>query len=332
MTFRCILQPSICRVGCASKIADLKLRTKMHACRFFVLSLVLCASAFAQKGQFALPEGAEIEKYPIKNYPLTGREQAELGLSPKTLIKEQVFQNHFRKLGGKGGRFVLETLKTGTLVLVDNAGNPRYKADCGNRLVGVPEGFVSSKVTYSSEPVGLGDHASNNSDGWHKKFANAIWGFIGNMPESLGLLGLGLLGLAILLLLIGGFLYLLVWLGDRISNLIRHRPRPAILVTPITPRDSVQSVVPPVSSTPSVSTSPTPSQATHVPTPVVATPAQVVTPTEPHIPNTPSGRSFMSFADNGDGQPHMIKWSGMKTLVHEHQDGVHTVRFTRHGK
>ncbi len=113
--------------------------------------LILSTPAMAQKGQFAVAENAELDKFPIfaAEKPLTVLQIAEMHLHPVPLEKPTVVLNHFRGLHGKEGRFVVETLPKGTLVLVDDNKNLRYKEDCGNRLVefnnqALVRGIVSS--------------------------------------------------------------------------------------------------------------------------------------------------------------------------------------------
>lgn len=101
------------------------------------LVLLSVSSAFAQKGQFAAPPEAELgyTQFPIYPKVLTVPQMARLELTASVLKAPTVVFNHYRGLHGKDGRFVLETLPTGTVVLVDKTGVIRYKADCGNRLV-----------------------------------------------------------------------------------------------------------------------------------------------------------------------------------------------------
>lgn len=173
---------------------------------FVIFFAVLALPALAQHSDFATPANAELDKFPIMPGPLSTKQQAEMRLAPLFLRKAIVVQNHFRGLRDKKGRFVLETLPVDTLVLVDTTGTIRYKADCGNRLIEVPEPVeeVASTVTY---PVGSGA-VSGPPSAW-ERFRDALANSWGNLWEALGSL-LPLLFFFLLALLIIWALYRLL--------------------------------------------------------------------------------------------------------------------------
>ncbi len=107
-----------------------------HIKRMFWLCLMLFVSvselsAQRQRTYPATPPNAELDKYPLKDTVLTTAEMTALGVRPLRLTSPWVGFNWFRDKK----RFAYDSLPAGTMVLVDNAGKLRYKADCGNRLV-----------------------------------------------------------------------------------------------------------------------------------------------------------------------------------------------------
>ena len=105
----------------------------------FVLFFLMSFGAFgAEHGILAWPEGEDISSFPIESGPLSPDRQKELGLHEAEL-REWVYTptlNWHRDL--EGGRFVLERLSYDTKVLSDKDNIPRYKKDCGNRLIFLP--------------------------------------------------------------------------------------------------------------------------------------------------------------------------------------------------
>lgn len=152
---------------------------------FLFLIAMLALPVLAQPGQFATPTNAELDKFPIMNGPLSTKQQAEMKLAPRILKQPVVFQNHFRSLKGKEGRFVLEELPAGTIVLVDTKAKIRYKADCGNRIVEVlpcpncteTHGGIGGSKT--SEVKGVNGASPSGSPGALSRFwdkAKKTWG------------------------------------------------------------------------------------------------------------------------------------------------------------
>lgn len=84
-----------------------------------------------QKTYRAIPKDAMIEKYPIVGESISQAELEGFGLHLDTLSTPWVGLNWFRNVG----RFAYDSLPAGTVIYVDAAGEPRYKADCKNRLV-----------------------------------------------------------------------------------------------------------------------------------------------------------------------------------------------------
>ncbi|OGI82790.1 hypothetical protein A3E95_02220 [Candidatus Nomurabacteria bacterium RIFCSPHIGHO2_12_FULL_44_22b] len=83
----------------------------------------------------AVPQGADLVKYPIKDHRLSVAEIAKYELHPVVLKADVVVLNFV----AKNRAFRLDTLKAGTLALADENGNLVYKEDCGNRIVEVKE-------------------------------------------------------------------------------------------------------------------------------------------------------------------------------------------------
>ncbi len=209
-----------------------------------VLFAMLALPALAQRGAFAVPADAQLDKFPVMSGPLSTKQQAEMRLAPLFLQKSIVVQNHFRSLRDKKGRFVLETLPVDTLVLVDTTGTIRYKADCGNRLVEVPEPVeeVSSTVNFSMGSGGV----SNPPSTW-ERFKNAMERSWGRLAEILGSMIPLLLFLAFLALL-GYAVYRAIqaWReGRRVPSTTPPAPI-APTPAPLAPRPTTMPLVAPV--------------------------------------------------------------------------------------
>ncbi len=185
----------------------------MRTLVFLFLIAMLALPALAQPGQFATPADAELDKFPIMDGPLSTREMADMKLAPMILKQPVVFQNHFRSLKGKEGRFVLEELPAGTMVLVDTKAEIRYKADCGNRIVKVlpcpscteQQGTGEVVKDKSGKTKNLGDLPPETPGAWSRFWNNASkawesgWGGLGYL---IGILLPLLLGLALLALIV----------------------------------------------------------------------------------------------------------------------------------
>ncbi len=292
----------------------------MKNARMLAFALVLCASAFAQKGQFAVPEGTDMEHYPILTGPVTPRQMALMHLHASYTEKEVVVENHYRNLRDKLGRFVLEKLPSNTLVYKDELEKIRYKADCGNRLVEI---VPTPVVTPPTPVVNTGSSSGSHQNGggkiptWWDKMtdglksaAKGIWGTIGNILEPLWWLFLAILGI---LLACAALIALLIGLDKLFSgwrNPPSHEP------------------IPPIPSTPTSYTRPTGTAPQEAPAEKPATTAAAST----DGPTAPTGkRSFLSFAKAGEGNANMLRYQGMD--VHHYErgaDGVNTIRFTHH--
>lgn len=218
--------------------------------RFLIFVLVfamLALPALAQRGEFAEPAGAELSQFPIKTAPLTLAQQAELGLSAKRLDNPVVVQNHFRNI--RNGRFVLETLPAGTLVLVDKNGTLRYKADCGNRLVEPVNCLQCHKLALGGDRRAKGEISPKSSTPfkeWLKRGWEGMGQLLGLMLGALLPL-LGLLALLAVLGLLGYALYRLFqsWRNDGGNNPPPPmNPRPAP-VAPMPPAPAPMPVAPP---------------------------------------------------------------------------------------
>ncbi len=84
----------------------------------------------------AIPAGSDLMLFPPWEGPITVADMAKMHLSPKIMEKDEVMHNYDRKLN----RFLLDTIKKGELVLIDDiTGRPKYKVSCSNRLVDLPK-------------------------------------------------------------------------------------------------------------------------------------------------------------------------------------------------
>lgn len=287
---------------------------KMRNLIFVLVLAILALPALAQQGAFAEPAGAELERFPIKASPLTLVEQAELGLSAKRLEKPVVVQNHFRNI--RNGRFVLETLPTGTLVLVDENGTLRYKADCGNRLVEPPNCLRCHNTKLGGDHI-TKPKASTPFREWLKR------GWEG-MEQLLGLtLGalLPLLGLLALLAVLGllGYdaLYRLFreWREGGGNNTPPVHPTTAPAQAPIPTQPMYPSPVPPAPE-------PMLTAPATVPTTPPATPTH--TPTTP--PRFPGGRTIIDMGDKGSATRIQAGSDVSRLELEEGPDGSTTIR------
>lgn len=76
-----------------------------------------------------------LDRYPLvaENKAMSVESTERLGLRLEVLQKDVPAWNFYRGLG-KTGAWKYETLRAGTVVAIDAAGRPWYKADCSNRL------------------------------------------------------------------------------------------------------------------------------------------------------------------------------------------------------
>ncbi|TSC70792.1 MAG: hypothetical protein CEO12_168 [Parcubacteria group bacterium Gr01-1014_46] len=293
--------------------------------RIFVLALavtLVASTAMAQKGQFVAPVNAELDKFPIYNDVLTVAQMAKHELTVKVLTEPTVVHNHFRGLHGKDGRFVLELLPTGTIVLVDKDGRIRYKADCGNRLSEMPP--PPAPVLGPATPVPCIPEIlplAPKQSGW-SWFWGGMWNFLAWIANGLGGLLAGIWHCLWFLLTSIGWLFLLaliLWLtwrllrylfgGNQQNNAWGGGNNPPAPVAPlVTPR---QTATPPPA--------PTPSAVAPSAIPVVAGPL------------TTPDRSFLNFNPGDVGRPDMLTWGGRITphSYEDRPDGSHALRFYR---
>lgn len=261
---------------------------KMRNLIFALIFAMLALPALAQRGEFAEPAGAELKRFPIKGAPLTLAEQAELGLSAKKLEKPVVVQNHFRNI--RNGRFVLETLPAGTLVLVDENGTLRYKADCGNRLVEPPNCLRCHNTKLGGDRI-TKPKASTPFREWLKR------GWEG-MEQLLGLtLGalLPLLGLLALLAVLGLLGY------DALYRLFREWREGGGNNTPppVHPRPTTPAPLP-VAPTPLAPPTAPATIPMAPPTPEPVAPIRVVPPPPTPASGFPSRRAIVDLGDRGN--------------------------------
>jgi hypothetical protein len=141
-------------------------------------------STVGERSALAIPQNANLEKFPLMSGKLSNRQMAELGLRPQILKKDWVGLNFDRKLS----RFVYELIPAGDIVLVDAVtGEVVYRESCGNRLiemakpaVGVPPVLVTKQAAPAPKGalVRLGDSL--------KESAQVIWTPIGNGAKNGG--------------------------------------------------------------------------------------------------------------------------------------------------
>lgn len=175
----------------------------------FAVLLISSGSALAQKGEFVAPDGAEMEKFPIfsENKPLSTIQMAEMKLSPRKLEAPVVVQNHFRGLSNKEGRFVVEKLPVGTVVLVDTDGNIRYKADCGNRLVEFANTAINHKTATTpkviEKPKEVAQKPVASQEKKNPSLLFTLWERVKDLLDPIA----RILGWIVLAILLAGLLY-----------------------------------------------------------------------------------------------------------------------------
>jgi len=211
---------------------------------FTLLLAVLAVPVFSQHGQFAEPIGAELDKFPIMTKPLSVSEQARFGLSAKKLEKSVVVENHFRNI--RHGRFVLETLPAGTLVLADKDGKLRYKADCGNRIV---ESSKCPECPQTSTAGPVKTTSESNATGAWSRFLNAIKKAWVGVWEALGWILGALIPLLLFLALAALLGYAIMRALEKWQNRGNHgqqvSPSPVpVQPNPVLPTQPNQPVVP----------------------------------------------------------------------------------------
>jgi len=286
-----------------------------------LLISAMCTEALAQKGTFAVPHDAELDKFPLFEKILTVEEMTRLSLSPVKIEVPTVVENHYRKLRDKDGRFVLETLPVGTIVLVDKDGVVRYKADCGNRIVVVPEPIKATVTVDEPPPL-----PPASKPGLWQRFTDAMRGFanaVGALLAPFGWLLLGLLGLVLMALLVYGLYRLIRGIFDRSNQ------------TPTQPAEQPRRTIPPAQTRGTGAPRQDPPVAS-VPIVGGATPPTTGGPGGTNPPTAASGqeRMFFSFTPATDeNSTNLFRWGGMEIRNYERgTDGVNTLRFTDQSK
>lgn len=280
---------------------------------FVLLALLMATSVFAQKGGFAVANDAQLDKYPIfeAEKPLTVTQIADMHLQPLRLEKPTVVQNHFRRLQGKEGRFVIETLSIGTIVLIDENGNIRYKADCGNRLIefnnqAIVRGIVSSiKIDTSKPIVPYFPAASTPPQKSHwSKFTDGIKNLVNWLSPAAYTLGWILMFFLVLAMLAA----LYEWARHGRGANQNYPP------LPVAPQTAA----------------PGTAQPQHVAQPVTAVPAPAPTATEsePATFGANATRSRLQYHPQNGNNPAMIRTNG-GIMVHsvEHSGDEHVIRY-----
>ncbi|KND47660.1 MAG: hypothetical protein AB201_01860 [Parcubacteria bacterium C7867-006] len=279
-----------------------------------LLVFLSATNAFAQKGEYAVPKDAQLEQYPVleANKPLTVVQIADMHLHPIRLDKPTVVQNHFRGLHGKEGRFVVETLPKGTLVLVDENNNLRYKEDCGNRLVefdnqALVRGIISSDKL--SEPVVVhdGDTLIVSPDSTKvipAKPMMSLWDTVASTVRR-GVEWLTpfahFIGWLLLAILLFGIIWAVIMAG--LEDRDRRRYNRNQMVGDQTHPSHPAATVPP----------PAPNA------PAATTPAAAPANTE---------RAFITHSAGSGSNPHLLRWGGLDFHSLEvAPDGVHSLRY-----
>lgn len=211
---------------------------------------------------WAVPNGMDLDKYPIVGHVLTKSEQINMKLRLGRLDKDTIFFNEDR------GRhaFTIEVFKKDTEVWFDEKGEAVYKTSCGNRIM-TPEDYPICPFSVTCPGPHVGNAPSPTPSATTTKTttptatkSGSDWDFSWVRNLFLGLLALAFL-LACLMLLAAA-LY-------RLFQLLRDLFVPA----PAPPTPPVAPVVPaPITPTPAPVTPVTPA-----PTPVAPVPAPTVT-------------------------------------------------------
>jgi hypothetical protein len=268
--------------------------------KLFVLVTIAAVAAFAastHRGELAVPAGAQLWQYPLYPGPVSAAAKAALGLHVVESAVPWTGYNYYRDL--RGGRWVLETLPAGTLVLVDGNGNPVYKADCGNRLVGI-EKCPTCPVVVSKENAS-GSTSGGRERSGHAKAGSGFWSrhpSLGKFYDFLGTLVFWLLGLFLLLALLA----LLWWLLTSTVNAFRERNQ----LPPPPPPAPAPVVVPPVPVSP------------------------VPEPPEPAPEPPAAGRQprYVAFYRGEGDQPHKVNFAGYRHVVMtDHGENKFTLHF-----
>ncbi len=315
----------------------------------FVMAVsAVSAQSTAQIGRstIAYPAQAELDRFPIiwtKNpaQAEVRRTLGALGLRLEVLKVEWTGYNWYRHLN----RFVYETIPVGTLVYVDSAGIPRYREDCGNRLVepakcpqcgtvgltdstsngliGTPAVTTDTVINTSAKVAGLWGRMTDSLKG----MAVGFWKGLGSIFAPLFWILLFLAGVALLLWLA---MLIIGWLqglrGTERRRFVGAEPPFEPVVSHYRGTTTAPNPVPPV-------VTPTP-PATPVPeiTPTLTTAVPVAGSTATPATPAPTGeaqseRRFVAFYPGEPGSDTMLRFGGVKNVRFEEQDGETTIRF-----
>ncbi|RJQ14337.1 hypothetical protein C4553_01325 [Candidatus Parcubacteria bacterium] len=269
-----------------------------------VVVLLAAGLSFASQRQDAkvidlagvdVPPNAEVEKYPVFGGRLSERQEAELKLRPVYLERE--FSGHNWHQSRR--QFVFDVLPAGTMVLVDLAGVPRYKMDCGNRLVAWEQSCPKCPEPVPAAKTAGQEQSSKSFTDRLKDFISALWRFLG-----------WLLALLAALALVGLLLWLFWQLIRRLLRAFRSNRGGGGVRTPLRP----------VAPTPVSSLAATPGQDSAAALP--AEPASPATGEErkygptgpPSGPVVPQKRFFSFHAGSGGQDPDKVKFSGYRSV------------------
>lgn len=283
----------------------------------FAFVFLWAIPALGQKSVPAWPAGLDTIRYPIfhKVEPMSAMKIAELGLRPVRLDTAIVVFNwtEARK------RFQVDTLQKGVVVAVDRALQPIYKVDCGNRLGMLPLGASVSSIFPTSGIQLPFDSTARRllaSDSASKGFWAGLGDRLGDAAREIGSFLWGLLKFLGAFLGLGLVLLLGVAIFAGLSEVAR-----GLLVGGRLRRGGTP---------PAPTSAPAPAPAA----PFVASPAPVVPITTP--PATPlasttevpvatsATRRFISYYP---GEDHRIRFSGLRDVRFEEEEGVTTLRF-----
>lgn len=266
-----------------------------------VLTFVGASNALAQRGTYAVPAEAELNKYPIlKSGEMTPAMQAKLGLHAVELTDTVTVFNYFAGTN----RFVLETLVRGTYAWADKDEVLRYKADCTNRIVKASECPKCLEQIADME-VALNElnrekvQLINRLEGREKdkmfapsekssvsKFLSSFWDMIGSILKWIAAAVLVLLGLGIVGLVLWGIFMALRHLWRDLTNTHPVAPAPPaptpVVPAPVAPAPTPVPAVPTPVVTPPTPIVPVPVP-TPAPTPAIIVPVPMPVPREIHL-------------------------------------------------
>jgi hypothetical protein len=297
--------------------------TKQFACSFLFVVLAVPTAMAANPETLGIPAGAQLEKYPLQPGPLSSHLKASLGLHVTELTVPWVGFNHYRNL--RGGKWVLDPLPAGTLVLVDANNVPIYKVDCGNRLVGIvkcptcPTIDVDGGENVNKANTRLSVVSPNSRDADLFDRYPSFQKFV----EWATMLGLGLLAWLfplLLFLLLAYCLYRLMrWVEEELERRRHQRsqPPPPARSAPVQPEPIPAPAAPPVQ--------PNPTQAP------AAAPGSAQAPSPNPVESAPtSGDGYLSVYHGPDGRMEKVKYGNHRQLhFMRHGDGSHSIHFAR---